>query len=523
MLVERKTIMVLQKSDSQTQETVNQLIDYNKKNLTAVGHSKINKSVLIEGFNSEGVADYLIVSARFGYAAYLLGFNVNILLSGFYNRTKTVMSIYKSYGIEKFTIFKKFAFYPMILLRVFFSFLRVLFRYRYSIKSITVDDVLIGDLISDSIIINFKNVYDVKGISAEYVSFVLRGLYEYHVYKAIINNLKPSLIILSHMVYSRFGILGRIGHKNKIDIMLLTPEKLLIYSKKNKQIHQNHYFNPYDAYMKLEDSDHLAKVDAYIRERFLGSVDDLTVQRAYFNQNLISNQVFLNESHLIFDKNKQTILISIHTLSDAPNKNQDMLHDSFYSWLLDTIEIIKTSSAYNYLIKIHPSSNAYGEYGVVEKILYKYSNNPYISIIGINKISNNELVNMVDCTVSVSGTVGIEFATKGIPAVITGSPFYRGAGFTIEPQTISDYSRLLTSGLEFKKLSSIQINLAKLMLYHHSVESKMPNFIRSKIERRDKDEYYNSLNILNEKLISYGYSTDGLDNKFASILRSYIT
>jgi hypothetical protein len=93
------------------------------------------------------------------------------------------------------------------------------------------------------------------------------------------------------------------------------------------------------------------------------------------------------------------------------------------------------------VIKPHPSVSIYGEEGVVEKMVENLvSRNVSICPTDLNTRS---LSDCADALVTVHGTAGLEFSCLGVPAVLAGSPFYSGFGFTIEPGSIAQYESTL--------------------------------------------------------------------------------
>ena len=67
--------------------------------------------------------------------------------------------------------------------------------------------------------------------------------------------------------------------------------------------------------------------------------------------------------------------------------------------------------------------------------------------------------------ITIGGNAGAEFACLGVPAIITGNPYYKGFGFTLEPRTEKDYIACLKKLPKIKRLNDEQIKNAKKVFY----------------------------------------------------------
>ena len=147
-----------------------------------------------------------------------------------------------------------------------------------------------------------------------------------------------------------------------------------------------------------------------------------------------------------------------HVFKDSPHSSSMMLHLDYYSWLFDTIKVASQSKNIDWIVKPHPASSLYNETGDVEDMINIInSSNIHLCYEDFNTKS---IKYCADAIVTVYGTAGLEFACLGIPVLLAGRSFYAGHGFTIEPQTLSDYHKILLSMNKIKRLTENKINSA---------------------------------------------------------------
>jgi hypothetical protein len=467
-----------------------------------------NKKILIEGFNSEGVADYLIVSSRLARALNTIGISAIVLVNGFSKRSNFVKAIYDLFIKSSFIHLRKFIFNPYVVLFSSLSSIKFILisLYKRDFTSYRIGEILVGDLIYDTILINKKTLYTIDCFSLRHLGYLTRAMFEYYSYIRIIKTNKPVGLFVSHLVYSKFGILARLARKYGVKVFLLSSERLQLISDKYNPLFPTPKYNIYDL-NELSSKISKNQIDEFINNEFYLNANNQDRKVAFNKPTLTKNEIV---NLLNLDPNKQTLLIAMHTLSDAPHKNRFMLHKDFYDWYYDTLTEVTKSGGYNYIVKTHPSAFKYNEPVSLDKDLYvKDDNLKYYP----NEYSTTSLISIVDAVVTVSGTMSIEFACHGIPSIITGEPFYSNQGFTIEPQNLEEYHRLITSGSFIPRLDSNQISHARLLFYYHNKHNLIPNTLKAGIDRRDKDNYIQGLSEIITKIRKSGYS-DSLEEFF---------
>jgi hypothetical protein len=91
------------------------------------------------------------------------------------------------------------------------------------------------------------------------------------------------------------------------------------------------------------------------------------------------------------------------------------------------------------------------------------------------EINTRSLFPLVDCVLTVNGTVGMEFPCFGIPAVVAGTGRYNGYGFTVEPQSREEYFETLRNIGKIERLSE-DVRLLARKHFHALVIGKQISF-----------------------------------------------
>ena len=91
---------------------------------------------------------------------------------------------------------------------------------------------------------------------------------------------------------------------------------------------------------------------------------------------------------------------------------------------------------------------------------------PHVVLIpASNDINTFSLFDVMDCCVTVRGTIGLEAATLGIPVVTAGSGRYDRKGFTVDSETRRAVPGPLASIQDLPRLTPAQRELAERFAY----------------------------------------------------------
>lgn len=178
---------------------------------------------------------------------------------------------------------------------------------------------------------------------------------------------------------------------------------------------------------------------------------------------------------LDIDPQKKTAVIFSHVAWDAAFFFGSGLFDDFEDWLFQTVQFVSNTPEchrMNWIVKEHPFNVFKLQRERVKISSERRLLQPLMPLPGHvrfmpadTEINTKSLFPLVDCVLTVNGTVGMEFPCYGIPALIAGSGRYDGCGFTIEPPTREAYFESLRTLSDVQRLSPAAQELARKYFY----------------------------------------------------------
>ncbi len=172
---------------------------------------------------------------------------------------------------------------------------------------------------------------------------------------------------------------------------------------------------------------------------------------------------------------KKTAVIFSHVAWDAAFFFGSGLFDDFEDWLFQTVQFVCNTPAcrqMNWIVKEHPfnvfklqreSIKTSSEQRLLKSLM------PFPEHVCFmpaeTSINTQSLFPLVDCVLTVNGTVGMEFPCFGIPALVAGAGRYDGYGFTMEPPTREAYFEALRNLPGIERLSPAVRELARKHFY----------------------------------------------------------
>ena len=130
---------------------------------------------------------------------------------------------------------------------------------------------------------------------------------------------------------------------------------------------------------------------------------------------------------------------------------------------------------------------------------------------------NKPIPEIISAAVTMGGSVGYEYPSFGIPAIVCTGTFYAGHGFNCEPSTVDEYKKMLKNADKLGPLNKEQILKAKTFIYIYSVLAKVysplvPSTITGKkLKNYEEISFFNNLETLLE---NYELKKDDFYNNF---------
>lgn len=251
------------------------------------------------------------------------------------------------------------------------------------------------------------------------------------------------------------------------DVIMLTTGKpshvIKSNAKENRLFFSVSYYDVLQPLIANPDTNWKISADQMLEDLFKGK-GDWNVANAYENKIVASRKTVL--SKIGIHNEKKNIVIMSHVFSDDPHCTEKMLYRDYYTWLTETLKLTKGIDEVNWILKPHPGRASYQEDGVVEELYQKYKHSSLYWMP--DEFSTLVLREIADVIVTVSGSAGYELSCLGIPVVCTGRPFYSYFGYTINPQTVDEYKKILQSINKIEKLDENKIEIAKLVFYAYN-------------------------------------------------------
>lgn len=177
---------------------------------------------------------------------------------------------------------------------------------------------------------------------------------------------------------------------------------------------------------------------------------------------------------LTLDARRKTAVIFPHIFWDGTFFWGVDLFASYAEWFVETVRAAAANTEVNWIIKVHPAHTVknvregfHGECSEMLAIREHFGELPsHIRLMPPDSdINTFSLFEVMDYCVTVRGTVGIETATFGIPALTAGSGRYNGRGFTIDSTSREQYLARIARIQDIPRLSEAERELAERYAY----------------------------------------------------------
>lgn len=388
------------------------------------------------------------------------------ILKGFSASSNRTSFLFHAMGIYQFINWWTACSRPYIILR---AASRTLNIYRNGLMGVDLlkmrhGDILIGDLIYDSIIRHNPGTYTINKIKG-WNSFriILRAFTALYANERIIERYKPTHLVTSHMVYAEFGLLARQAARAGCEVHL--KDMSVYYKYKDYSTIHNHYLSIDQSEFEsaMSDQEMLEQSRLYFERRLAGNVNELDVKNAFEGKRKYTKDELLRRFPEAENNSRLNVVIFAHAFSDAPHVGRGLIFKDYFEWLYITLSELSKVKKYNVFVKEHPGSYLYGESGVVEQLIKNMdSGSLFILPPDLNTISIRELSDVV---ITAQGTAGLEFTALGKPVLTAGETYYSSRGISNSAKSKVSYIDCLNNLENLLEPSEEQKRRALLHLY----------------------------------------------------------
>ena len=329
------------------------------------------------------------------------------------------------------------------------------------------DGVQLGDLAYDNYLRNTGRG-TLEKIDSEVINYLAAAIRDYMFYDMIIKQHHVIATVQGHTVYN-FGAMARAALKNGAVVYGKKPggNPLTVRRYTNLTEKRQYEFrltqDEFSQLLSTQKEVAVHKGQQLMNDRIKGATNSEFSGAYGAGKKLYSREELINKLNLVADK--PTVCIMSHVLPDAPHAFDSMLYNDYYEWLEETLHAIKDIPEINWLVKEHPHLEHYNpKHSATELTTPFVKKYPHINLTP-EDLDTNSLLSVVNAIVTCSGTAGLEFSSHGIPCVLAGQSHYSGFGFTIEPQSKTEYLNQLKNISKLERLSREKIDLALAYAY----------------------------------------------------------
>ena len=429
----------------------------------------------------------------------------SILISDLKNED-FITKIYKSFGITNiFSSFNKHLFFGNLILSLksiiisCLGILKIKFNsFKWFIENFKFKGILLGDLVYDSYVRNYNNYKNPK-TDLRFFILLFQAIFRTERINSLFQNKKIDFILIPTFSYVTNGAIAtRVAIKKNIKVIEPYPYGSRTITK-NVITNGYHYETVRKFHKKiLKVKKKLANDFFYLRFK-KSKIGVYTGKKDFFFQNKNKYQKILKKNDLKnfgidLDNYKKIILFACHAFSDAPHSlGNKFIFKDYYEFLIQTLNFIKYNNDKSvlWLVKRHPSSDYYGESGVVENVV----DNMNIENIKLfpEFINTKNALNFCDAVVTGRGTIGMEFACHGKLAVTAGEAPYSFMNFNKVFHNKKLYFDFIKEIKNVKKISYSKTLNARKTLYF--LENQNRNFLKvSKIIDKEVTKKFFSIN-----------------------------
>ena len=218
-------------------------------------------------------------------------------------------------------------------------------------------------------------------------------------------------------------------------------------------------------------------------------------------------------------KNKIVVVFLPYMIDGVYQNGRKKLYIDNYSWIIETLKIIKNIKNINWIIKEHPQEIRYKTKSNYVAILNEIlKSNKHIKNCPSN-INPSSLIKITSVALTCNGSAGLEYQSFGIPSIIAERSPYSHFGFKNIPKNISEYKILLKKIHLIKKPSIKEIQKAKVILFTNYILSlthasflpdHLPQF-ETQMNLSDEEQFWSQLI---KKSIKFNFENDPFKKMF---------
>lgn len=150
--------------------------------------------------------------------------------------------------------------------------------------------------------------------------------------------------------------------------------------------------------------------------------------------------------------------------------------DSVHDWVLKSVAAMIEIDDVDWIVRCHPGEMLDGTtFKTHELIRETFPELPgHVTVLHGRQVSSYDIMELAQGCVTIRSTAGLESLLMGKPAILGGSSYYGGKGFTHDAVSEQHYYELLGRAARLSQLSDQQRNMAEIFAHHVFIERQIP-------------------------------------------------
>ncbi len=324
------------------------------------------------------------------------------------------------------------------------------------VENIRIGGMLIGDLVYDTHLRKHL-VPTVELECEEFKKTLIEALSFFLYWKKYFDKNTVSSVIVSHCVYAWNAIILRVAVDRSIPVYQVTAQRVYYITDSHNYRAYNDFLDypvRFSGLGKEEKKTALALAKERLDLRFSGKVG---VDMHYSTKSAYTT--FSQDGRVIQKSPRLKLLIAPHCFFDAPHPYGISLFPDFFEWIA-FLGGISEETDYDWYLKTHPDFLP-GNLAIIDEFVNKY---PKFKLID-SRTSHNQIIEEgIDFALTVHGTIGFEYAAKGV-TVINASMCnpHIAYDFNIHPRSQAEYEHVLLN----LDQQSVSVDLNKVYEYYY--------------------------------------------------------
>lgn len=308
---------------------------------------------------------------------------------------------------------------------------------------LTIDNVLIGDLVYDTCL-RFYERTTFDEITDELIHMLEIAVNIYYNFKLFLKENKVKMLLNSYVGYVQHAITVRVCLAEGIPVQSIASDFYVL-----QEINNDFPWHVYNHTLFSKDKEikpqYLEAAKDQLNKRFSGVNDAATT---YMRQSAYGDDTVSPELQQLFSKTKRNVVLFAHEFTDCPHINRALLFRDLYQHFKETVLALKDQKDTTLFVKVHPGGTKQSKDAIFQFIESLDAENVEILPLEVN---NSQLIKLKpDMIASYRGSVGLEMAYFGIPAILLYDNYYTEFDFVHTCKSVEEYFAILKGEKEFE-------------------------------------------------------------------------